>query len=102
MPAMSAALSVLATIASLCPLRADARAVNYANRNLANDAVGGQGPMNTGPLKAGNANTCGINANAAAGYTPGQVYTITLTSTGEQVIRPSAGTITAPNYNRNT
>ena len=56
--------------------------------------------MDITQLQAGNAGTCAINAAAANGYTPGQVYTIQMTATGEHAFEPSAGTVTGNKYNQ--
>ena len=97
---MNAGLALLlALTCSWMPARTAGYADRYANRDLTNTQVGDVGPMNTGNLQAGTAQTCNINAAAANGYTPGQTYTISVAAPGQHVIHAIQGTIAGNNYN---
>ena len=69
---------------------------------LSSYSVGVEGPMSIAELQAGNAQTCAIDAAAASGYTPGQVYTIQVSTNGEHAFEPSGGAVADNSYNQNS
>ena len=72
--------------------RSNGHATRYANRDLSALSVGSPGPMATGNLGAGTANTCNLATNVpTAGYTPGQQYTVTSTGSTERVVSVKGG-----------
>ena len=86
---MTSAVATLLVLLALppSPTRAYPALLNNA---VSTYAVGAAGPMDIAALQAGNQQTCAINAAAATGYTPGQVYTINVATNGQHAFESSA------------